>query len=75
MKELLEPGDIVAVAGGTTMAAVAEMMTPDAKLRDVLFVPARGGLAKMSRIRRTRFVRKWRKKRWAAIGCCTCLTS
>ncbi|AMQ21665.1 sugar-binding transcriptional regulator [Geobacillus sp. JS12] len=44
MKELLEPGDIVAVAGGTTMAAVAEMMTPDSKLRDVLFVPARGGL-------------------------------
>jgi central glycolytic genes regulator len=44
MKERLANGDIVAVTGGTTMAAVAEMMTPDAKLNDLLFVPARGGL-------------------------------
>ncbi|NIK14001.1 DNA-binding transcriptional regulator LsrR (DeoR family) [Saccharococcus thermophilus] len=44
MKERLKNGDIVAVTGGTTMAAVAEMMTPDAKLNDLLFVPARGGL-------------------------------
>ncbi|BDG37418.1 sugar-binding transcriptional regulator [Saccharococcus caldoxylosilyticus] len=44
MKKRLKNGDIVAVTGGTTMAAVAEMMTPDAKLNDLLFVPARGGL-------------------------------
>jgi central glycolytic genes regulator len=36
--------NIVAVTGGTTLAAVADMMTPDMKHPDVLFVPARGGL-------------------------------
>jgi central glycolytic genes regulator len=44
IKEYLEGNTIVAVTGGTTLAAVAEMMTPDSKYRDVLFVPARGGL-------------------------------
>lgn len=36
--------NIVAVTGGTTIEAVAEMMTPDSKNRELLFVPARGGL-------------------------------
>jgi central glycolytic genes regulator len=36
--------NIVAVTGGTTLAAAADMMTPDARNPDVLFVPARGGL-------------------------------
>ncbi|WP_158736721.1 sugar-binding transcriptional regulator [Alteribacillus sp. YIM 98480] len=44
MKEKLAPKDIVAVAGGTTLAAVAEMMSPDSNLDEVSFVPARGGL-------------------------------
>lgn len=44
MKERLTNGDIVAVTGGTTLAAVAEMMTPNTKLNNILFVPARGGL-------------------------------
>ncbi|GLH64359.1 sugar-binding transcriptional regulator [Parageobacillus sp. G301] len=44
MKERLTNGDIVAVTGGTTLAAVAEMMTPDPKQNRILFVPARGGL-------------------------------
>jgi central glycolytic genes regulator len=44
MKERLTNNSIVAVTGGTTLAAVAEMMTPDPKQSDVLFVPARGGL-------------------------------
>ncbi|MBA2875728.1 sugar-binding transcriptional regulator [Thermaerobacillus caldiproteolyticus] len=44
MKERLTDKNIVAVTGGTTLAAVAEMMTPDSKQSDVLFVPARGGL-------------------------------
>jgi len=44
MKEKLASNSIVAVTGGTTLAAVAEMMTPDPKQSDVLFVPARGGL-------------------------------
>lgn len=44
IKERLDGKNIVAVTGGTTLAAVAEMMTPDSKNRDILFVPARGGL-------------------------------
>lgn len=35
---------IIAVTGGTTVAAVAEMMTPDRDMKETLFVPARGGL-------------------------------
>lgn len=35
---------IVALTGGTTIAAVAEMMTPDREMKETLFVPARGGL-------------------------------
>jgi central glycolytic genes regulator len=44
MKERLTSQSIVAVTGGTTLAAVAEMMTPELKQIDILFVPARGGL-------------------------------
>ncbi|WP_110112473.1 sugar-binding domain-containing protein [Bacillus sp. CGMCC 1.16541] len=43
-ERLIGKKNIVAVTGGTTLAAVADMMTPDPKQRDVLFVPARGGL-------------------------------
>ncbi len=44
LKAIIKPKDVVAVMGGTTLAAVAEMMKPDAKTREVVFVPARGGL-------------------------------
>lgn len=37
-------GDIIAVAGGATVAAVAEMLAPAPVFRSVRFVPARGGL-------------------------------
>ncbi|MED0702484.1 MAG: hypothetical protein C6W58_16170 [Bacillaceae bacterium] len=40
----LQDDEVVAVAGGTTLAAVAEMMIPLGHHRNVLFVPARGGL-------------------------------
>lgn len=43
-ERLVGEKNTVAVTGGTTLAAVAEMMTPDSKHPDVLFVPARGGL-------------------------------
>ncbi|MCS1352194.1 sugar-binding transcriptional regulator [Mechercharimyces sp. CAU 1602] len=36
--------DVVAVAGGSTVAAVAERMTPSSIFRSLTFVPARGGL-------------------------------
>ncbi|MCH1625758.1 sugar-binding transcriptional regulator [Ferdinandcohnia quinoae] len=44
IKERLSGENIVAVTGGTTLASVAEMMSPDSKDREILFVPARGGL-------------------------------
>ncbi len=44
LKAKLNKGDVIAVMGGTTLAAVAEMMNADAKTREVVFVPARGGL-------------------------------
>ncbi|BAB07280.1 sugar-binding domain-containing protein [Halalkalibacterium halodurans] len=44
MKEAVKPHDVIAVMGGTTLAAVAEMMTPDPNMETVTFVPARGGL-------------------------------
>jgi central glycolytic genes regulator len=44
MKELIKGKDIIAVTGGTTMAAVADKLTPDYANHDLLFVPARGGI-------------------------------
>ena len=44
MRERFHEENIIGVAGGTTVAAVAEMMKPDAKNRELLFLPARGGL-------------------------------
>ncbi|WP_078378971.1 sugar-binding transcriptional regulator [Sutcliffiella halmapala] len=44
MRERFHDENIIAVAGGTTISSVAEMMKPDAKNRKLLFVPARGGL-------------------------------
>ncbi|MCS0788244.1 hypothetical protein NX021_08680 [Cytobacillus firmus] len=44
MKSKLKGKNIIAVTGGSTMAAVAEMLTPDLAERDWLFVPARGGI-------------------------------
>lgn len=41
---LLKSRKTIAVTGGTTIAAVAEMMTPITKKNQPLFVPARGGL-------------------------------
>lgn len=40
----LKDHETVAVAGGTTLATVAEMMVPLSHHQDILFVPARGGL-------------------------------
>ncbi|TLS35323.1 sugar-binding transcriptional regulator [Pseudalkalibacillus caeni] len=44
LKKLDLSQNVIAVTGGTTLAAVAEMMTPPAHGEDILFVPARGGL-------------------------------
>ncbi|WP_445488094.1 sugar-binding transcriptional regulator [Niallia sp. 03133] len=44
MKSLLKGNNIIAVTGGSTMASVAEMLTPDVAEGELLFVPARGGI-------------------------------
>lgn len=44
INKILTGKNTIAVAGGTTMAAVADMMTPQAHQKELLFVPARGGL-------------------------------
>ncbi|WP_141432634.1 sugar-binding transcriptional regulator [Bacillus sp. 03113] len=44
MKKRLSGNHIIAVTGGTTMAKVAEMITPDIVRGEWLFVPARGGI-------------------------------
>lgn len=44
MNRYLKEENIIAVTGGTTISAVAEMMAPESKNRNLLFVPARGGL-------------------------------
>lgn len=41
---LAEDGWSLAVAGGTTMAEVADAMRPSPKLKSLLFLPARGGI-------------------------------
>ncbi|CJV71642.1 Central glycolytic genes regulator [Streptococcus pneumoniae] len=44
IKDRLTANNIVAVAGGTTLAAAADMMQLDCKDLHMLFVPARGGI-------------------------------
>ncbi|CQR46493.1 Central glycolytic genes regulator [Paraliobacillus sp. PM-2] len=44
LKTILQSNQTIAVTGGTTMAAVAEMMRPSNDVSGCLFVPARGGL-------------------------------
>lgn len=44
MKLHLGGENIIAVTGGSTMAAVAEQLTPELGEKDLLFVPARGGI-------------------------------
>lgn len=44
MKKLLSGKNIIAVTGGSTMAAVAERLSPEHTQKELLFVPARGGV-------------------------------
>ncbi|SFG64921.1 central glycolytic genes regulator [Halobacillus alkaliphilus] len=44
LKDKLIPRQTIGITGGTTMAAVAEMMTPFRGADECLYVPARGGL-------------------------------
>jgi central glycolytic genes regulator len=40
----LKSENIIAVTGGTTLGSVSQMLKPDPKAREMVFVPARGGL-------------------------------
>jgi len=44
IKKHLKEENIIAVTGGTTMAALADALTPDFGGKNLLFVPARGGI-------------------------------
>ncbi|RYG74435.1 hypothetical protein EU245_02200 [Lentibacillus lipolyticus] len=44
LQENMPSHETIAVTGGSTMAAVAKMMTPLSEKKDCLFVPARGGI-------------------------------
>lgn len=44
LKGIIENGHIIGITGGNTMAAVADEMISDNKVRDILIIPARGGL-------------------------------
>jgi central glycolytic genes regulator len=44
LKQHVCEGDVIALTGGSTVASVAEHLTPSAVYRSVQFVPARGGL-------------------------------
>lgn len=44
LRQTLRPKDVVAVTGGTTIAQVANQLTASAAMKEIRFVPARGGL-------------------------------
>ena len=44
LKSIIKNGNIIGITGGNTMAAVADEMVWDNKERQVLIIPARGGL-------------------------------
>jgi central glycolytic genes regulator len=44
LKGIIQPKDIIGITGGSTMAVVADEITFDNKSRDVMVIPARGGL-------------------------------
>lgn len=47
MHRQVAPKSIVAVTGGTTVAAIADVMPIDSALRNATFVPARGGVGEL----------------------------
>lgn len=44
LKKIIQEHSTIAVTGGTTMAAIADVMTPLHQDYEILFVPARGGI-------------------------------
>ncbi|WMM25800.1 sugar-binding domain-containing protein [Tissierella sp. MB52-C2] len=46
LKDITLSKEVIGITGGSTMAAVADEVTPDNKTRDVIVIPARGGLGR-----------------------------
>ncbi|MEH6940934.1 sugar-binding transcriptional regulator [Bacillus sp. JJ722] len=62
MKKSLSGENIIAVTGGTTMATVAEMLNPIPDSKNILFVPARGGLGEEMKDQANTIVSKMAEK-------------
>ena len=44
LEKIVKPGQIISVTGGTSVGAVADAWNPQHEMKDLLFVPARGGI-------------------------------
>lgn len=62
LKSIVEKSNTIAVTGGSTMAAVADMMRPLDKQKEYLFVPARGGIGEKMENQASRIVSDMAKK-------------
>lgn len=62
IKNIIRDGDIVGITGGTTMATVAEEIVPDKIKREVIFIPARGGLGRSLETQANSIVATFAKK-------------
>ncbi|MFC4557463.1 sugar-binding transcriptional regulator [Virgibacillus kekensis] len=62
LKKRIKSAQTVAVTGGTTMAAVAEMMVPLDDGADCLFIPARGGIGEKEENQANTIVAKMARK-------------
>lgn len=62
LKSIIAPDYTIAVTGGSSIAAVAEVMTPLNKEEDYLFVPARGALGEKVENQSTRIAEEMAKK-------------
>lgn len=62
LKKIVQESNVIAVTGGTTMAALADVMTPLQKDSHYLFVPARGGMGEKMENQANRIVSEMAKK-------------
>ncbi|RKQ35540.1 sugar-binding transcriptional regulator [Oceanobacillus halophilus] len=62
LQQIVKDHSVIAVTGGTTMAAIAEVMSPLNNDNDCLFVPARGGVGEEAENQASRIVSEMAKK-------------